>query len=550
MEGAVDVDWFRRTFEAIGPKRWARLDDFAKYASGGGGHKRAQLFADAMLGKVKKSSLASDVEKKRKQDAVRAVGIVPLDKKDARKDLLSRYKLIQEFVRTSRQFGNQRQTSEKLAARIGQENLARTAGYPDPVHLQWAMEGLASADLAKGPVVVKVKDDSVSLAIDSDGLPEVSCGRAGKPLKQIPPDVKKNAKVEDLLARKTDLRRSASRMKQSLELAMCRGDRFSAEELEELCGNAVLRPLLERLVFIGEGIVGYPVDGGKGLRGLKDRIEPVTTSESLRLAHPVDLLAGKKWSDWQRDCFAAERVQPFKQVFRELYVPTKQDGADRTFSARYAGQQVNPRQAMAMLGTRGWVTAPEMGCFRTYHEEKIVAWIEFMETFYTPADIEGLTVERVRFARRDCREYLPIADVPPRLFSETMRDVDLIVSVAHRGAVDPEASTSTVELQASLLRETARLLKLDNVVVKEPHVVIAGGLGKYSVHLGSGTTHLMPGGSLFIVPVHSQHRGRVFLPFADDDPKSAEVISKVLLLSRDNEIRDPNLLDQIRGRSS
>lgn len=51
-----------------------------------------------------------------------------------------------------------------------------------------------------------------------------------------------------------------------------------------------------------------------------------------------------------------------------------------------------------------------------------------------------------------------------------------------------------------------------------------------------------------LVPVHSQHRGRLFLPFADEYPKTAEVISKVLLLARDQDIRDPNLLEQIRSR--
>ena len=37
-----------------------------------------------------------------------------------------------------------------------------------------------------------------------------------------------------------------------------------------------------------------------------------------------------------------------------------------------------------------------------------------------------------------------------------------------------------------------------------------------------------------------------FLPFADDDPRIAEVISKVLLLARDQEIQDPAILEQIR----
>ncbi len=548
VEGAVDVQWFERVYAALGEKRWARLDEFARYASGGAGHKRAQLFARAMLGRLKKAEIIKEIESKRKQDAVRALGLLPLDRKSEKADVLARYRAIQEFVRTCRQFGSQRQASEKLAARIGQENLARTAGYPDPIRLQWAMESLATADLAKGPVVAKVKDIRVQLAIGADGLPEISIARGDKSLQSIPPEAKKDPAVQALSERKTELRRSASRMRQSLELAMCRGDRFSGDELKELLGNVVLRPMLERLVFVGDGVLGYPVDGGRGLRDCAGKTEPIRKSESLRLAHPADLLATRQWSRWQRECFSAERVQPFKQVFRELYVLTEQEKSDATFSRRYAGHQVNPRQALALLGSRGWVTAPEAGVFRSFHDEKLVGWIEFMEPFFTPADIEGLTLEKVRFARRGGDESMRLADVPPRLLSETLRDVDLIVSVAHRGGVDPEASASTVELRSALLRETIQLLKLSNVTIKEPHVHIAGSRAEYSVHLGSATTHMLPGGALFIVPVHSQHRGRIFLPFADDDPKTAEVMSKVLLLARDQEIQDPNLLEQIRAR--
>jgi hypothetical protein len=57
----------------------------------------------------------------------------------------------------------------------------------------------------------------------------------------------------------------------------------------------------------------------------------------------------------------------------------------------------------------------------------------------------------------------------------------------------------------------------------------------------------MPGGALCIVAVHAQQRGRIFLPFADDDPRTAEVISKVMLLARDWEIQDPIILEQIRN---
>jgi len=128
-----------------------------------------------------------------------------------------------------------------------------------------------------------------------------------------------------------------------------------------------------------------------------------------------------------------------------------------------------------------------------------------------------------------------------------MRDLDLVVSVAHAGGVDPEASASTVEMRAALIRETTRALKLSNVREVGSHVVIEGSLGEYSVHLGSGIVHRRPGGAVCIIPVDSQRRGRLFLPFADDDPKTAEVVSKILLLANDRQIKDPTILEQLRS---
>ena len=37
------------------------------------------------------------------------------------------------------------------------------------------------------------------------------------------------------------------------------------------------------------------------------------------------------------------------------------------------------------------------------------------------------------------------------------------------------------------------------------------------------------------------------LPFADDDPRTAEIVSKTLLLARDDEIDDPIILEQLRA---
>jgi hypothetical protein len=100
-------------------------------------------------------------------------------------------------------------------------------------------------------------------------------------------------------------------------------------------------------------------------------------------------------------------------------------------------------------------------------------------------------------------------------------------------------------MRAALIRETCAMLEIDNVRLQSNHDFIDGRLNHYSVHLGSGVVHQQPGGYVCIVPVHSQHRGRLFLPFADDDPKTAEVMAKILLLARDWEIKDPTILQQL-----
>lgn len=548
-EGAVDVAWFRQAHQALGAERWAAVEAAAKYGSSAGGHARAQLFARAMAGAVTRQELAERIASSRHQDSVRALGLVPLpeDAEARREEILARYRLLQEYRRESRRFGSQRQQSEGRAVEIGMANLARTAGYRDPQRLQWAMEREAVADLTDGPLVREVGGVTLTLSISGDGTPELAAARGGRALKSIPAAVGKDPEAAEWKERVRDLRRQASRVRGALEEGMCRGDRFTGAELRELLAHPILRPALERLVFLGEGAAaGYPVQGGLALRDAEGSVHALGADEAVRIAHPDDLYRRGDWAAWQRECFRAERVQPFKQVFRELY-PMVPAEAGATLTRRYAGHQVQPRQALALLGGRGWVAHPEEGVSRTFHEAGLTARLAFQEAFFTPADVEGLTLEAAVFTRKGEWEPIPLADVPPRVFSEAMRDLDLVVSVAHQGGVDPEATASTVEMRAALLRETCELLGLRNVEVQASHAIVHGERADYAVHLGSAGAAVLPGTMLFIVAVHSQHRGRIFLPFADDDPRTAEVMAKVLLLARDREIRDPNLLDQIRA---
>lgn len=544
--GAVDPAWFHKVYPTLGRKRWDALAAAAKYGCSGSSQKKAIKISDVLLGRAKKNELIAGIKQKNLKENVRLLGLIPLpvgDKREA--DLMTRYKVLVEYRRYARSLGPMSREDAERTATVGLENLAKTAGYRDPIRLEWEMEAKQIADLAQGPVSVTHDGVTVTLAITPEAQPEVTVKRGDKPLKNVPSDVRKNKKVAALMERRTDLKRQASRVKQTLEAMMVRGDTFSGSELRQLFAHPLLRPALERLVVLGEGIRGYPIADGQALEDHKGKQEPVKQGETLRLAHPHDLYSAGDWDAWQAHCFRAEKVQPFKQVFRELYVVTGQEKADGAASHRYAGQQVNPNQATALFGSRGWATREEIT--KTFHDLGIVAEVWFRHHGWTGAQVEGLTLEAIRFRKVGEYKPMPLTEVPPRIFSEVMRDGDLVVSVAHVGGVDPEASASTVQMREAIVRETCALLNISNYDVAKSHVRIDGKLGKYSVHLGSAVVHRQPGGHVCIVPVHAQHRGRLFLPFADDDPRTAEVVSKVLLLARDHEILDPSILEQLRS---
>jgi len=550
LDGAADVAWFKRVYAALGSQRWEAIYAAAKFASTGIGHSRARQFADAMLGQLDEAQLTLRIKTKRHQDSVRALGLLPV--RHAERDaggsgtVLRRYTTIQEFVRGAKQFGSQRQASEKLSARIGLQNLARSAGYPDPVRLEWAMEIEALGDVAQGPVAIEAGGATATLSVSAVGEAKLDIEKGGKPVKTVPAPFKKLAAFAELKQQQRELVKQAARMRASLEQSMVRGDTFTASELRTLFTHPILKVMLEQLVFItGDGLaLGYPMQAGTLLDHAGSHIA-LDTPTLLRIAHPLDLLKTGEWHQWQQECYLHERIQPFKQVFREIYLPTRDEVEAPDHSRRYAGHQVNPRQAAALLGTRAWVVRMEEGASRAFHDEGLVAWVDTNTGFLTPAEVEPPVIETVHFTRRGQWQPIVLTEVPPRIFSEVMRDLDLVVSVAHVGGVDPEASASTVEMRTAMLRESSRLLKLSNVDFKGSHALIAGKLNRYSVHLGSGVAHQQPGGFVCIVPVHAQHRGRLFLPFMDNDPRTAEVLSKVLLLARDSEIKDPSILEQI-----
>ncbi len=383
----------------------------------------------------------------------------------------------------------------------------------------------------------------VYVQVSEEGKPEIKQIKAGKELNSMPAKLKKHPYVEELKAVHKKLKDQYTRSRIMLEQAMEDCTRFEESELRKLMQNPVIWPLLKHLVFICNGQTGFYTDGL--LVTANAVCLPLKAKDELRIAHPTDLYASGNWHAYQKFLFDKAIRQPFKQVFRELYVPTSEE-AEATQSRRYAGNQIQPQKTIAVLKGRRWVADYEDGLQKIYYKENIIANIYAMADWFSPADIEAPTLEYVCFYNRKDYKPMKISEIPPVVFSEVMRDVDLAVSVAHAGSVDPETSHSTIEMRSVLVELTMPLFHFNNVKVEGNFVRIEGKLGKYNIHLGSGVIHQEGGAQIAVLPVHSQNRGRLFLPFVDEDPKTAEILTKIIFFADDDKIKDPSILNQIK----
>jgi hypothetical protein len=164
---------------------------------------------------------------------------------------------------------------------------------------------------------------------------------------------------------------------------------------------------------------------------------------------------------------------------------------------------------------------------------------------------------------------LPLAEVPPIVLSEIMRDIDLFVGVSSVGN-DPnwadggaqgryrdywrdysfgELSVTAVSRRELLERLVPRLKIAAQCSLEDRFLVVRGTLHTYKIHLGSGNILMSPDDRyLCIVPRSSAVNGQgdVFLPFEGDQQLSL-ILSKAFLLAKDATITDPTITAQIRS---
>lgn len=274
--------------------------------------------------------------------------------------------------------------------------------------------------------------------------------------------------------------------------------------------------------------------------------------------------------------------QPIKQAFREVYILTDAEVNTRTYSNRMAAHILKQHQFNSLAKTRGWkyslLGAYDDGRYNegaelNLPEAKIRAefWVNEVNAdnqFNDTGIWNYVATDQVRFLSAESNEPIELVSIPPVVFSEVMRDVDLFVGVASVGN-DPTWAdsggvpayrdywtsysfgelTEIAKMRKEILTGLVPRLKIASVAeVRDKFLVVRGKKRTYKIHIGSTNILMEPNDQyLCIVPDRSRKdvgSGNIFLPFEGDVGLSV-ILSKAMLLAADDKITDASIISQI-----
>ncbi len=312
---------------------------------------------------------------------------------------------------------------------------------------------------------------------------------------------------------------------------------------------------------------------GKALSWLRD-------DTRVTLWHPLnasvdDVLAWRTWLEKH------EVRQPFKQAHREIYVLTDAERATAVYSNRFAAHILRQQQFAALCHERGWRYTLQ-GAWDSHNTPTLELpqwdlraefWVDAENTDEAGTTDTGVyqfvATDHVRFFRPGADDAVDLAEVPPLVFSEVMRDVDLFVGVTSVGN-DPTWAdhgteghfleywnrsafgdlTVSARTRKDVLERLVPRLSLriaDRCTVADRFLVVRGDLRTYKIHLGSANILMEPNDQyLCVVPRHGGE-DKVYLPF-EGDTILAVILSKAFLLAEDRKIKDATIVSQIKRR--
>lgn len=341
------------------------------------------------------------------------------------------------------------------------------------------------------------------------------------------------------------MKQQRRRFREVLDDHLVNQTRFNAEQLKNTHEHPLLYELVSKLVWIDySGQCGLYREGQ--LAGLSAAY-PIRGE--LRLAHPLDWLLDGTLSAWQRHAVAQQLTQPVQQIFRALYVPTPAELEAGLISQRYAQRQIHTRIAAGIFKQRRWKPtgwregAQHSRSFAGGYAAHFDFESEFGEDYHYFTEADTLQTAGITFSHE--KQGLALASVLPITFSEAMRDLDLLIARAITDDGEGYTSSETVAARHALLQALSPALGGERLSIGDRAAHVQGKRAKYRINLASAHIHIEPGAYLCVIPDWSAARSKVRLPFEDSDDRTAEIISKIVLLLDDDKITDPSILQQI-----
>jgi hypothetical protein len=423
-----------------------------------------------------------------------------------------------------------------------------------------------------------------------DGEAVLTWCREGTPLKAPPAEVKTNhgAALSDLkkAAKELDAVLSTQRLRlerQLLSQTSCPFEQWKDWYLHHPVTSAFSKRLIWEIQTGGQSRTAMWWQGS--LVDWTGNPVAVGPDSVVRLWHPIraEVQEVLSWRCWLEDRGIR---QPFKQAHREVYLLTDAERETETYSNRFAGHIVRQHQFSALCRERGWQfklmgewdshNTPRLDLPRySLHADFDVDFIEEAEVsghmVYTTISTDrirffSIEPKRKKFEIRPLRRAIRLAGISPVVFSEVMRDADLLVGVTSIGAdpnwgadhqdehaeywqrfADAELSTFAENRKTVLASLLPKLTIRDRCRITDRYLVVRGESNEYRIHLGSGNVLMEPGSRyLCIVRGAGDTAATVPLPF-EGDSMLAVILSKAFLLADDKSIRDETILRQIRG---
>lgn len=442
--------------------------------------------------------------------------------------------------------------------------------------------------LDKGEKTIAFDDYALQVNIDSPGQVSLTWLKPdGAPQKSKPKFVSDNAAHKE---RFDKVRSEVASLKKVLTAQRDRIDRLFAEDIEwplheieeYYVQHDFVGVIAAKLVWVlrTEGKVVAALwhnDAWQDLNGA-----PVETSDqtTVRLWHPIDWGTDVVMA-WRARMAALEIVQPMKQVYREVYLLTDAERSTNTYSNRMAAHMLKQHQMATLMAARGWhyslMGAYDDGIDSQWASKSFVTTdLSARYLLHTNWDDENwndagiylyVGTDQLCFVRNE--EPVALETVPPRVFSETMREADLFAGVASVGNdplwVDqgptPEARSywqtysfgdldGFANTRKQVLEDVLPSLKIRDLAhIEGNFLIVDGKLNTYKIHLGSSNILMQPGDRyLCIVPASGSQASKVALPFEGDNRLSV-ILSKAIMLADDDKITAPDIVRQLRTPS-